>query len=235
VADVGRLKRLRIVPAYEVVLTGLRRAIHLGVYRPGDRLPPERQHAEELGVSRVTLREAIRVLEGEGYVETRRGSTGGVTVLERSVPVEQVRLRLREGIDELRAVMDFRLANERCAAERAATRVSAADVAELEASIEALSRSTSIGEFRQADSMFHLRIADAAGCDLLRQAVEDARAAMFMPLDALDFELMHAASLKAHRRIVSALAEHDANKAARAMAAHLRHTSDELDSVLRGP
>ena len=52
----------------------LRRAIHLGEFKPGDKFLPERQHAEQLGISRVTLREAIRVLEAEGYVEVRRGS-----------------------------------------------------------------------------------------------------------------------------------------------------------------
>lgn len=233
-ADLGTLKPLAVPPAYELVLNRLRRAIHLGIYGPGDKLPPERLHAEQLGVSRVTLREAIRVLEGEGYVKTRRGSTGGVTVLDRREAPGQLRRRLRDDIEQLRAVADFRLANERCAAERAATRVSDDDIAALEQAIDALRDSTSIGSFRQADSLFHLRIAETADCELLRQAVEDARAAMFMPLDALDFELMHSSSVRAHTKILDALKEGDAAKAGRAMASHLRHTEAELDAVLNG-
>jgi DNA-binding FadR family transcriptional regulator len=233
-ADLGTLKPLAVPPAYELVLNRLRRAIHLGIYGPGDKLPPERAHAEQLGVSRVTLREAIRVLEGEGYVKTRRGSMGGVTVLDRNEPPGQLRRRLRDDIEQLRAVADFRLANERCAAERAATRVDDDDIAALARAIDALRDSTSVGNFRQADSFFHLRIAEAADCELLRQAVEDARAAMFMPLDALDFKLTHSSSVRAHEKILQALKEADAAKAGRAMASHLRRTNDELDSVLSG-
>jgi DNA-binding FadR family transcriptional regulator len=231
-ADLGTLKPLAVPPAYELVLNRLRRAIHLGIYGPGDKLPPERAHAEQLGISRVTLREAIRVLEGEGYVETRRGSMGGVTVLDRKEPPVQLRRRLREDIEQLRAVADFRLANERCAAERAATRVDEDDIAALARAIDALRDSTSVGNFRQADSFFHVRIAEAADCELLRQAVEDARAAMFMPLDALDFELIHSSSVRDHEKILQALKGADAAKAGRAMASHLRHTNDELDAEL---
>jgi DNA-binding FadR family transcriptional regulator len=231
-ADLGTLKPLAVPPTYELVLNRLRRAIHLGIYGPGDKLPTERAHAEQLGISRVTLREAIRALEGEGYVETRRGSMGGVTVLDRKEPRGQLRRRLRDDIEQLQAVADFRLATERCAAERAATRVSDDDIAALERAIDALRDSSSIGSFRQADSFFHLRIAEAADCELLRQAVEDARAAMFMPLDALDFKLMHSTSVRAHEKVLQALKEADAAKAGRAMASHLRRTNDELDAVL---
>lgn len=223
---------MAIPPAYELVVNRLRRAIHLGVYRPGDKLPPERAHAEQLGVSRVTLREAIRVLEGEGYVQTRRGAMGGVTVLDRRESPERIRRQLRENLDDLRGLADFRLANERCAAERAAERVTDADLAALREAVEALRVSGSIGDFRQADSWFHLRIADVADCTPLRQAVEDARAEMFLPLDALDFELIVPASVKAHTKILVALEARDPAKAGRAMAAHLRHTGEELDAIL---
>src|SRR5580698_3793898 len=62
---------------HEVVVEHLRRAIHIGRFVPGDKFPPERELAKQLMVSRTTVREAIRVLESEGYVEIRRGSAGG--------------------------------------------------------------------------------------------------------------------------------------------------------------
>src|ERR1700726_3365404 len=108
------VSRVDIRPAYEVVVDRLRRAILLSVYLPGDKLPPERVHAEQLGVSRVTLREAIRVLEGEGLVEARRGATGGVVVLEHPPARAELRRHLRASIAELEGLADFRMANECC-------------------------------------------------------------------------------------------------------------------------
>src|SRR5512133_101079 len=104
--------RLDVPPAYAVVVEHLRRAIMLGTYAPGDKLPPEREHAERLGVSRVTLREAVRVLEGEGLVEVRRGSMGGTTVRGGHAATADVRRHLRGRLDTILATQEFRLAIE---------------------------------------------------------------------------------------------------------------------------
>jgi DNA-binding FadR family transcriptional regulator len=224
--------RLDIPPAYEVVVDRLRRMILLSVYRPGDKFPPERVHAEQLGVSRVTLREAIRVLEGEGLVEARRGATGGVVVLDRPVSVDALRRRLHESLPELEAISDFRLANERCAAQRAATRITDEQLDGLEASITAMRDCERVAEFRAADSSFHVGIAQAAGCPLLRRAVEDARIELFTYLDALDYELALPTTISAHQRILEALRTGDAKRAGRAMERHLTTTWDEALAVI---
>lgn len=58
----------------------LRILIHRGEVGPGDRLPAERELAEQLGVARMSLRDAIKVLQADGYVEVRRGARGGTFV-----------------------------------------------------------------------------------------------------------------------------------------------------------
>src|SRR3954462_14497448 len=63
--------------AFEVTIERLAQSIRLGVIVEGDRLPPERELAETLGVSRGTLREAIKALRDAGLVESRRGRGGG--------------------------------------------------------------------------------------------------------------------------------------------------------------
>src|SRR3954470_15892278 len=68
--------------AFEETVERLLQAIRLGVVGAGERLPSERELAERLGVSRVTLREAIRALSDAGYVESRRGRYGGTFVNE---------------------------------------------------------------------------------------------------------------------------------------------------------
>jgi GntR family transcriptional repressor for pyruvate dehydrogenase complex len=181
---------LVVAPAYAVVVEHLRRAIHLGQYAPGDKLPPERTLAPQLGVSRVTLREALRVLEGERYVKIRRGATGGVTVLGSTESRGELRARVRASRSQIEALLEFRLVNEQLAARRAAERATPEDLAALEATLVAIRASADIGSFRQADSAFHLRIAAAADFDLLRRAVEEARVALFLPLDALEYEVM---------------------------------------------
>ena len=67
--------------AFEVTVERLAQGIRLGVLTEGDRLPPERELADTFGVSRVTLREAIRALRDAGLVESRRGRGGGTFVV----------------------------------------------------------------------------------------------------------------------------------------------------------
>ncbi len=210
-----------------------RRKIHLGEYKPGDKLPPERQHAEQLGISRVTLREAIRTLAAEGYVDVRRGATGGVTVLDLQQDPSELRETLRLRLDEVLDLQRFRAVNERLAAELAADRATEDDLAALEASVLALDESEDFGQFRQADSAFHLGIAAAARSPLLAAAVEQARTTMFGFTDALDPTLAPA-SRGDHRRILDAIRNGDSRAAGRTMQAHVERTTRELMLFIEG-
>ena len=66
----------------QAVAEHLRTLIHRGEVGPGDRLPAERELAEQLGVARISLREALKILQDEGYVQVRRGALGGAYVTE---------------------------------------------------------------------------------------------------------------------------------------------------------
>lgn len=224
----GGQSPIEVPPAYGVVVEHIRRAIHLGVYSAGTMLPPERVHAKELGVSRVTLREALRVLEGEGYIQMRRGAHGGALVL---IP-RQSRSQLRQQIGELLAIQEFRRANESLAARRAASRIGDEDLERLEATIETIRHEPEIDEFRRADSEFHLLLAEAAESELVYRAVEEARAAMFPALDLLSPNLILSNAIRGHERIVAALRERDPDRASRAMTAHIDTTTKELNELL---
>jgi DNA-binding FadR family transcriptional regulator len=230
--QVPEMDAVELPAAHVVVVERLRRAIHLGHYPVGGKLPPERTLAVQLGVSRVTLREAIRVLEDEGLIRTRRGATGGAFVLASPLSPEELRAHVRGRRDELLAVLEFRLVNERLAARMAAERVTPADVDELEATVEALRMSGDIGPFRQADSAFHLKVASMAGSPLLERAVADARAALFLPLDALDFDIVRGSAVRGHEKVLAAIRDGDGARAGRAMAAHIRTTTRELEAVI---
>jgi GntR family transcriptional regulator, transcriptional repressor for pyruvate dehydrogenase complex len=209
----------------------IRRAIHLGTYLPGERLPSERTLASQLAVSRVTIREALRVLEGEGYLRSEPG-TSGPLILPQVRGHEDLVRELRARLPELEDILTFRIANERATAGLAAERRIQKDLDGLEESVEEMRASTSLPEFRRADSAFHLLVADVARNGLFRRAVEDARAAMFLPVDALDFDFALANSLRGHARVLKAIAAADGRRADAAMADHIEITRQELHGLL---
>jgi GntR family transcriptional repressor for pyruvate dehydrogenase complex len=223
-----RLAPVVPVPAHELVLEQLRRSIDQGHFAPGERLPPERDLARQLGVSRTTLREAVRVLAGEGVVEVRRGATGGIVVLGGARPGAR-RARLR-AFDE---IIDFRLAVEPAAARLAAARRTQGDVAALEralARLDALAAHGAegrFGEWLRADSELHLLIARAARNRLLQEAVERGRSGMFDPVGAVWARLEQAAHAQ-HAEIVAAVTAGDGDGAAGAMTAHIEGTRRDV-------
>lgn len=219
-----------VAQPYEAVAKYLRRAIHLGVYPPGSNMPAEREHSELLGVSRSTLRGAIRLLVGEGLVEIRRGATGGVFVLENQDSPEVIRARLKQRADELIAIMEFRVVNETFAARRAAQKATSEDIAELEGAIAEMASSVPSGALRRADMRFHLGVAAAAKSMILQRAIEDARAELFLPFQVVDFSEMLAQSSVEHQGILDQIVARDADGAAEAMG---RHLATSLDRLLR--
>src|SRR5579862_2117183 len=121
-AEDAVFRPVRAGNAFEETVERLLTAIKLGVVAPGSKLPPERELAERLNVSRVTLREAIRALQHSGYVESRRGRYGG-TFVNRVLPTltktAARRLTKQTGID-LEDTLTLRDVLETGAAEQAA-------------------------------------------------------------------------------------------------------------------
>jgi len=146
--------------AFEVTVERLAQSIRLGVLVDGERLPPERELAETLGVSRVTLREAIGALRSAGLIESRRGRGGGTFVV--SPPASRARTARRQPAADMDDMLDLRRIVEPGAAALAATRtLTAADRATL---LRFLRESTtcSAGRRRLADSRLHMAIAAAS-------------------------------------------------------------------------
>ncbi|MGV1050168.1 MAG: FadR/GntR family transcriptional regulator [Solirubrobacterales bacterium] len=222
------LEPVSVPSAAEVVVGQLRRAIELGRFLPGDRLPPERELAVQLGVSRVTLRSALGELEAvELLKRVRRGSGGGALVI--AAPTAAVTdAGYRALREELEEIFEFRLACEGAAAELAAERRDETKLERIEQAIAALSSELTAAQFRAADNEFHLAIADAAGNRRLRRAVEDARAAMFGPLDSIRFEVVLPSTVEHHRRILDAIAARDRHSSRTSMVDHIREAQREM-------
>ena len=223
--------------ASELVVDQVRTAVDLALLVPGDRLPPERELAALLDVSRPTLREALRVLAMSGYVGIRRGAAGGTYVLERrrSGQPEHVREALLARRRELTALLEWRRLVEAEAAALAAARVSDDQLRALRARlVESGSRRAHGPEhWRAADSRFHMAIADASGNPYILDAVHRVRAQLARALDAL--VLLQSAGQRAvseHEAIMAALQERDPGAARAAAARHGHSTEERLGAFL---
>ncbi|HEX2902721.1 MAG TPA: GntR family transcriptional regulator [Jatrophihabitans sp.] len=168
--------------AFEVTVERLAQGIRLGVLVVGDRLPPERELAETFGVSRVTLREAIKALRDAGLVESRRGRGGGTFVVtpteKRARSVSQIGESITYSLDD---ALDLRRVVEPGAAALAASRtLSAGDRASLLRYLDEATDATAANR-RLADSRLHLAIAATGGSPSVTAVVAEAQ----MRLDEL--------------------------------------------------
>ncbi len=219
--------------AFETTVEQLARAIRLGVLADGELLPPERELAERLGVSRTTLRDAIAALRDSGLVTTRRGRGGGTTVTYAAELASRVtpRSQPRSGAD-LEDALGFRRVVEGGAAWLAANRPLAADQrAWLTESVTAVDEAADDATHRLADSRLHLAIAAVSGSPLLVDSVTRAQSAlheMLLAIPVLRRNIEH--SNDQHHRIVAAILAGDADEARRAMEEHCDGTS----ALLRG-
>ena len=154
--------------AEEVVLR-VGRAIQLGLLSDGERLPPETEFAAQLGVSAMTLREALAMLRQQDLVETRRGRTGGTFVRRPAAPLlGPIRDRLRTmTVGELRDLTDEQSAVSGAAARLAATRASTAGVRRLLALSDQLAGAATTEARIMADSRFHIEVAIASNSERL--------------------------------------------------------------------
>lgn len=232
-ASEALFRAVRAGNAFEETVERLLQAIRLGVVAPGERLPAERELATRLGISRVTLREAIQALHEAGYVESRRGRYGGTFVNTRlPAPARRGPRRLaREHATELHDALTHRAALETGAAELAARR----DLGEAERAhlITRLREAcdAELPHYRRTDSRLHLAIAELTASAGLTSAIADVRMRINELLDAIPLlEPNIAHSNEQHREIARAILDQEPEKARRAMAEHLEGTA----SLLRG-
>lgn len=193
--------------------------------KAGDRLPPERELAARLGVSRATLSQALVALEVIGVVVVRHGDG---TVLTNRVRTGAVIDAIRAHADRLPEIIEARDALESKLAVLAATRRTDADVAALRAALEEMERDIAAGgRGVEGDEQFHGAVTAAARSDLLAQmmaALQDL--IRETRLESLSQPGRPRESLAGHQRIADAIAAGDPDAAAQAMHDHVMLVSD---------
>jgi DNA-binding FadR family transcriptional regulator len=215
---------------YRQIADQIAALIDRGEYSAGQRLPPERDLAKQLGVSRPSVREALIALEVEGYVEVRVGS--GVYVVGKQ-PAAAAKLPADSGPFELISARS--LIEGECAA-LAAKSATRAQIRAMEEALDEMEAARDKGIMPLgADRLFHLRIAEATGNSALALAVQtlwDQRTGpLFLRLEHhFDTPALWTVAIREHRDIVAAIARHDAAGARAAMRRHMTHAAKRFST-----
>ena len=209
----------------EMVVRRILDMVKSGVLKAGDALPPERDLALSLTVSRPSVREAMRGLTVLGVVRTRQGGGAYISDLGPDALLGPIQFYLAlEGMN-IRELYDARSLIESDVARRAAVHINAAELAQLEAHLA--QQHDTIGDplaFRKSDFAFHEIIWIASRNAFLKRIGES--------LNVLGLEFRKRASeqpgvleqsLQDHRRLLDALRAHDTEAAARAAEAHMQN------------
>ncbi|MDY6872293.1 MAG: GntR family transcriptional regulator [Actinomycetota bacterium] len=225
------LRPVRLGNAFEDTVGRLLETIRLGVLAPGESLPPERDLAARLGVSRDTVREAIKSLAEAGYLVSRRGRYGGTFLTEELPRHTRVQRGLaREDIDDtlrLREILEVGAA--RMAAGHTLTSAQREDLWTRLAD----ARAATPEDYRRLDSRLHLAIAEAAGSPSLVPLVAENRMRLNAMLDQIPLLTRNIAhSDEQHHAIVIAILAGDDDAAERAMRAHVAGSAALLHGFL---
>lgn len=221
------------------IVQQLRGLILRGEYAVGDKLPPERKLAEELGVNRASLREAIKALEQVGLVKTRQGDgtrvldfmqTAGVELISHLVPGDGA-----PNMPVLTDVLEFRRWFGRETARLAAERASEEDIRAIEAIAERSSDpALDVGELLKLDFEFYVQLTNAAKNAVMKLLVNTIRPAVvnYAPFFAT-FNPPPQAVRKHQRDVLKAIAARDGEAAARAADAYLKKAVEQMQALAK--
>ena len=216
---------------FEAVVGQLATAIRLGVFANGEQLPPERELSERLGVSRMTLRDAIAALREADLVHTTRGRAGGTVVTYDGTHAPGAR---PAGEYDVADVLRFRRVVEPGAAEVAAERALDGEQRSwLVGCLADAANTVGTVEHRIADSRLHLALATLSGSALLVESVTRAQSALgdlLAAIPVLPRNIEH--SQVQHERLVDAVLSGDVDEAGNVMRQHCDATAQLLTGLI---
>ena len=216
-----------------LIVEQIRWLVRQGQLLPGDRLPSERELCELFGVSRVTVREALRVLESSGLLDVRVGAKGGAFVTAPSGD------RVRDGIEDLLTMSSLTAAEVTEAREvlemgivpLVCARATEQDLNELEEMCESAKRARTRNEYTMAMSTeFHIRVAQCAHNGGIELIIESFRGALLLSLQRARETApeMGRRGVDEHTAFVAAVRQRDASKASAIMLEHLERTAGRV-------
>lgn len=231
--DDDMFKAVSLNRVSQAIVEQVKLLMRQGRLKPGDRLPSERELCERFGVSRVTVREALRVLEAGGLVDIRVGARGGAFVTS---PTSQ---QVGEGLADLlnlspltaRDVTEARQVFELGIVPIVVERATDEDIADLREMLRNHREALDRGDYEMAMSAeFHVRIAASTHNPAIEMLVQSFHGPLLMSLlTAKELApLMGQRGAEEHTAIVDAIAARDVERATSIMSEHLQRTADRL-------
>lgn len=228
---IEQVKRLSISEqAYEQ----LRRQIGQGEWKPGDRLPSENELAAALGVSRITVRQALQKLATQGLVETKLGEGTFVRVFTPGSLMHGMLPAFFLGGSTLLEVLEFRGLIEAPIAELAAQKAQDADIRTLETIYDRMLKSRDTGKvFFHADLDFHLELASITGNSLAIETYTILK-------DLLEIAMERIVSIRGdmqgvyyHQLLLEAMRRRDAKACRSIMENHINDTYQSIEAFMK--
>ena len=215
---------------FEETVERLGTAIRTGILPAGSRLPAERMLADELGISRSTLRQALTTLVQSGHLIALRGRSGGTFVTERPPLAETSAMPLGAAAW---ALLDYRVAIETGATVLAGERAKPLDLDRLDRLVERMTEVADFDIYRRADIRFHIGLAEAARSPRLVSAMTEVQGRLSELITRIAHppEVLNHANDQ-HRRLVRLLRRQDAVRAVALIREHIEGTEHILAGLL---
>jgi DNA-binding FadR family transcriptional regulator len=212
----------------QVIVDQIKLLIRDGRLQPGDRLPSERELCQRFGVSRVTVREALRVLEASGLLAIRVGAHGGAFLTPPSTE------RLSEGLADLISfsrltaanVTEARIIVELGTLPLAVERATDDDIAALFAMVDQAERALDAGTYAvEISAAFHIRVAECTHNPAIAMLVQSFRGPLLMSLAESQSAPMGRRGTDEHRKLAQAIKDRDVTAARKIATTHLDRTA----------
>lgn len=226
------LTPMQVPKAPDVLANELRERILSREFAEGTPLPPERELVTQTGMSRTTIREALRILEVQGLIRIKAGRAGGAFVQrprEESV-ADSVALLIRGRQIKMTSLLDTREALEPFCAKLAAINRTEEDLAALDAANEALAASNDLDGFLRANIEWHIAVATSSHNELLTAFMMALSRAIHTATATEGFvnDEVRATTWKAHLAITRAIRDGDPDAAVRRMARHVHSYAEAV-------
>lgn len=222
---------------YEIIIQKIQTEITAGILEAGKKLPSERELAVKYGVSRTSIREALRLLELSDFVEIRPGDGTFIKTNEQQTIQQQLTsVVLKTDQTTLYEMLELRLILESQCAALAALRATGQDIEKIARTLEAMKNTDDEEIGIQADLDFHMAIAAAANNSVLAQLISSFVSNMRSTIEVtrkhrLSSKENFARTLEEHRAIFIAISRGESDRAKVLMEDHIRTIRQELSEL----